>query len=141
MDLNRVVLIGRMSADPELKMTQSNKPVLSFRIAVNKLVKAGEHPEANWIDCVAWKGTAEFIAKYFNKGSKIAVEGKLNTRSWEDNNGNKRKTVEVVVDSAFFVEKKSDTRADYNADVSISTGYDTEESKEGEEGGDDTLPF
>lgn len=111
--MNSVNLIGRLTADPELKTTTSGKSVTSFSIAVNK-----DRDNVDYFDIVAWNKTAELITKYFRKGSQIGIEGRLNTRKWEDNNGNKRKAVEVVVNSITFCGKKEDngaTGTSYNA--------------------------
>ena len=101
--MNSVNLIGRLTADPELKTTTSGKSVTSFSIAVNK-----DRDNVDYFDIVAWNKTAELITKHFRKGSQIGIEGRLNTRKWEDNNGNKRKAVEVVVNSITFCGKKED---------------------------------
>ena len=111
LNLNKVVLAGRITADPELKQTPSGVSVLSFSIAVNRsyVSKSSEQGErqADFINVVAWRQTAEFIAKYFKKGSAICVSGSIQTRSWNDNNGNKRYATEVVADEAMFVESRS----------------------------------
>ena len=99
--LNVVVLIGRMVADPELKRTQSGVSVSSFRVAVERSFSKEER-KADFIDVVAWKGTAEFVCKYFHKGSLIAVNGSLQTRNYEDRNGNKRTAYEVVAENIHF---------------------------------------
>lgn len=109
--LNRCVLMGRLVADAELKRTASDISVTSFTIAVDRgYVRPGEERQADFIDCVAWRQTAEFISKWFSKGSMIAIEGKLQTRMWEDKQGNKRKSVEVVIDNAFFAESKKSSQ-------------------------------
>lgn len=106
--LNIVAIQGRLSADPELRTTQTGTPVCSFTLAVQRNIKSGDEYPTDWIDCVAWKGTAEFICKYFQKGQLIAVNGTLQTRSYEKD-GVKRKTTQVVVQSAYFCESKGDT--------------------------------
>ena len=88
--LNRVTLMGRLVADPELRSTASNLSVCSFRIAVDRDYKKGDQKETDFIDIVAWRSTAEFVANYFNKGRMIAVDGRLQIRPWEDKDGNKR---------------------------------------------------
>ena len=108
--LNCIALMGRLVANPELKQTQSGIAVMSFTIACDRsYCKAGEERQADFIDCTAWRGTAEFICKYFGKGQLIAVQGELQTRSYTDRDGNKRKTTEVVVSQAHFAESKKDT--------------------------------
>lgn len=101
--LNRITIMGRLVRDPELKYTASNTPVTSFTLAVDR--DFGEK-KTDFIDCVAWKQTAEFVCKYFTKGSMAVVSGRLQLRDWEDQNGNKRRNAEVVVDSIYFGESK-----------------------------------
>lgn len=116
---NKIILIGRLTADIELKQTNNGTSVVSFSLAVQKPYnKENDHPEADFIDCVAWKTTAEFISKYFSKGSKLAVCGRLQTRTYEDKEGKKRKVTEVVVDEVDFVEKKSEPSQPNTAPVS-----------------------
>ncbi len=108
--LNSVVLMGRLVADPELKTTQSNKSVTSFVLAVDRgYVKSGEERQTDFIDVVAWNQTAEFITRYFKKGSMIALQGSLQTRTYQDKSGNKRKTVEVKVSNVSFCGSKAET--------------------------------
>ena len=108
LNLNKVVLCGRLTADVELKQTQNGIAVATFTLAVNRRAVQGKPQETDFISCQAWRGTAEFISKYFNKGSSICVTGSIQTRSWNDNNGNKRYATEVVVDEAMFVDSRSD---------------------------------
>ena len=108
-NLNKAILGGRITADPELKTTASGVAVCSFSIAVNRKNKDGDQL-TDFINCSAWRNTAVFISKYFKKGSSICVEGFIQTRTWEDENKNKRYSTEVVVDEAHFVDSKgSDT--------------------------------
>lgn len=102
--LNKAILMGRLTADPELKHTQNNIPVTSFTLAVDR--SFGKEKQTDFLDIVAWRNTAEFVAKWFRKGMLVAVSGRLQTRTWEDKQGNKRKTVEVVADEVFFAEGK-----------------------------------
>ena len=106
-NLNKSILGGRLAADPELKQTQSGVSVCSFKVAVNRRYAKDGNQEADFINCQAWRQTAEFICKYFKKGSSICVVGAIQTRSWEDN-GQKRYATEVVVDEAYFVDGKGD---------------------------------
>lgn len=107
--MNRVTIMGRLTANPELKTTQSGISVTSFTVAVNRKFKdASGNFTADFIDCVAWRQTAEFITRFFSKGNMIALEGTLQTRMWEDKNGSKRKTTEVVVDGAYFTGSKNE---------------------------------
>ena len=101
--LNRITIMGRLVRDPELKYTASNTAVTSFTLAVDR--DFGEK-KTDFIDCVAWRQTAEFVSKYFTKGSMAVVSGRLQLRDWEDQNGNKRRNAEVVVDSIYFGESK-----------------------------------
>lgn len=103
--LNQVTLMGRMTRDPELKYTANEKAVVSFTIAVDRDYKGED--AADFIDCVAWNKTADMIDRYFHKGERIIVSGRIQTRTWETNDGKKRKATEVVVDRAYFVETKS----------------------------------
>ena len=107
-NINKVILGGRLTADPELKETQSGVPVCSFSIAVNRKVAKDQEQKADFINCTAWRNTAEFIQKYFRKGSSLCIVGNIQTRSWDDKNGNKRYATEVVVDEAMFVDSKND---------------------------------
>lgn len=103
--MNVVTIIGRLAADPELKTTGSGISVTNICVAVDRKVTKGEDKITDWIDVVAWRNTAEFICKYFQKGSPIVVTGSLQTRMWDDKSGQKRKTVEVIADSVEFVPK------------------------------------
>lgn len=110
LNLNKVILGGRLTADVELKTTPSGVTVCSFSLAVNrKYSKEGEQ-QADFINCQAWRGTAEFISKYFKKGSSLCVVGSLQQRSWTDKDGQKRYATEVVVDEAMFVDGKNDVQ-------------------------------
>ena len=108
-NLNKVILGGRLTADPELKQTQSGVSVCSFTIAVNRKFQKDGQQETDFINCQAWRQTAEFISRFFNKGSSICVVGAIQTRSWEDQSGQKRYATEVVVDEAGFVDGKNDS--------------------------------
>jgi len=145
---NKVILIGNMVADPELKTTPTGVNVCSFRIAVGRrFVKAGEPQQTDFIDIVAWRAQAEFVAKYFSKGKPILVCGAIQSRNWQDKEGNKRTTVEIIADEISFVERKSvsdgivDSGPEPNASASsYSTNYDTTPKFE-EISSDDDLPF
>ena len=109
---NKVILIGHMVADPELKQTVNGIPVTSFRIAVaRRFKKPGDEQQADFFDIVAWRQTAEFVTRYFNKGMPILVCGALQNRSWVDANNKKRITTEIVADEVTFVERKSQQTA------------------------------
>ena len=109
--LNKAILMGRLTADPELKTTTNSISVCSFTIAVDRgYVKAGAQRQTDFIDIVTWRQTAEFVSKYFSKGKLIAVEGSIQTRSYTDNAGNKRKVFEIVADSVHFCESKNSSQ-------------------------------
>ena len=105
-NLNKVILGGRITADPELKKTDSGIPVCSFSMAINRKNKDGEQ-QTDFVNCVAWRKTAEFVAQYFKKGSSICLVGSIQTRSWTDNNNNKRYATEVIADEVNFVDSKA----------------------------------
>ena len=110
-NFNKVILGGRLTADPELKTTPSGIAVTSFTVAVNTRFgqKSGEDAQADFFNVTAWRQTAEFITRYFRKASSICVVGTLQTRSWVDQNGQKRFATEVVADEAYFVDAKSES--------------------------------
>lgn len=103
--MNYVLLLGRMVADPEIKQTQTGLSVCSFRLAVDR---QGKDKGADFITCTAWRNTADFISKYFHKGTPIVITGSIQTRQYEDKTGNKRTATEVLVNSAEFVPKVKD---------------------------------
>lgn len=110
--LNSVNLMGRLVADPELRQTQTGTPVCSFRIAVDRnFSNANNQRETDFIDIVAWRKTAEFVTQYFGKGAMIIVQGSIQTRNYEDKNGNKRTAVEVVASNVLFGETKAAAQA------------------------------
>jgi single-strand DNA-binding protein len=109
-NINKSILGGRLTADVELKQTQSGKQVCSFTLAVNRRLSANN--ETDFINCTAWGKTAEFISKYFKKGSSLCIVGSIQVRSWQDQNGNKRYATEVVADEALFVDGKTEQEAD-----------------------------
>lgn len=109
--LNKTILMGRLTADPELKHTQSGTAVTSFCIAVDRnRPKQGEEKQTDFIDCEAWRQTAEFICKYFRKGQMMALSGSIQTGSYTDRDGNKRKTVRVRADEVSFCGGKNENR-------------------------------
>lgn len=105
--INNVVLCGRLTAAPELKQTSNNIPVTAFCVAVDRRYQKDKDRQTDFINCVAWRNTAEFICKYFKKGDPIAVQGEIQTRKYQDKNGNNRTAVEVVVNDGRFVPTKS----------------------------------
>lgn len=104
MSLNRITIMGRMTRDPELRRTNSGKAVTSFTLAVDRDF---EKDKTDFIECVAWGNTAEFVSKYFSKGRMAVASGRLQLRDWTDKDGNKRKTAEVVTDSVYFGDSKT----------------------------------
>ena len=106
---NLVVLTGRLTADPELKTTQSGISVTSFSIAVDRRYRAGEEKQTDFINIVAWRQSAEFVAKHFRKGNMIGIEGSIQTRKYTDKNGNNKVAFEVIANNVQFVDKKSDS--------------------------------
>lgn len=114
--MNVCILMGRITGDPELKKTPSGVSVTTFTVAVTRsYVKQGEERQSDFINVVAWRNTADFICKYFHRGQMIAVQGSIQTRSYQDKNGNKRKAVEVVVEKADFCgDKKTEAKPDFN---------------------------
>lgn len=103
---NLAILTGRLTATPELKMTTNNISVCSFAIAVDRAFKSGDERQTDFINCVAWRSTAEFISKYFTKGKMIGIEGSLQTRKYQDRNGKNRIAYEVIVNQAHFLGSK-----------------------------------
>lgn len=148
LNLNKVVLCGRLTADPELKQTQNGIAVVSFTLAVNRRFTRGadgqNNSQADFISCVAWRQTAEFISRYFKKGSSLCVTGSIQTRTWNDNTGAKRYVTEVIVDEAMFVDSRNDSAsASYVPDAygspSFSSGAEAPNFEEIKT--DDDLPF
>ena len=128
--LNNVILMGRLCSDVELRSTSTGKSVANFRIAVDRGYSKGEDKKADFITIVAWESTANFIEKYFHKGDMIAIRGEIQTRSYEDNNGNKRTAFEVLAREVSFCGGKSE------GNNSSPSAPDFEEI-----GADDDLPF
>ena len=125
--LNHIVVMGRLTRDPELRYTQSQTPVASFTVAVDRDFAnrdSGER-QTDFIDCVAWRQTAEFVNKFFQKGSMAVVSGRLQIRDWTDREGGKRRSAEIVVDNMYFGESKrrdAEPRSDSNSSYSSSYG-------------------
>lgn len=138
---NLVVLTGRLTADPELKTTPNGISVTSFSIAVSRRYRAGEETQADFINIVAWRQTAEFVSKYFKKGSMIGIEGSIQTRKYVDKNGNNRTAFEVVANNVQFVESKRDGASAPMGDE--PTAFSNVDANDFAEigGSDDDLPF
>lgn len=123
--LNHIVIMGRLTRDPELRYTQSQTPVASFTLAVDRDFggRDGAERQTDFIDCVAWRSTAEFVSKYFQKGSMAVASGRLQLRDWTDRDGNKRRSAEVVVDNMYFGESKRRDNGEGGYDANRSS-YD-----------------
>ena len=134
---NLVVLTGRITADPELTTTPNGPNVTPFSIAVERCYRSGEERQTDFINIVAWRKTAEFITKYFKKGNLIGIEGSIQTRRYQDKNGNNRTAFEVIANNVQFVESKREAGAEgasfSNADVNDFAEMDTVD--------DSDLPF
>jgi single-strand DNA-binding protein len=142
MAFNKVILIGNMTADPELKQTQSGLSVCSFSIAVNRPKSKDGEQNCDFLNIQAWRQTAEFVAKYFKKGQAILVCGALQTRTWTDNQGNKRNAVEVVADEVSFVGgKESPTDAKSQTSAYVPSAYHSYHPQFEEVTNNGDLPF
>ncbi|MBR3973043.1 MAG: single-stranded DNA-binding protein [Oscillospiraceae bacterium] len=148
--LNHITIMGRLTRDPELRRTGSGVAVASFTVAVDRDYKAeGQDRETDFIDCVAWRNTGEFVSKYFHKGSMIVVSGRLQIRSWTDKEGNKRRTAEVVADNCYFGDSKKNDSSSSGGDYGSNSygggeygGYSAPGSDFAELDDDDAqLPF
>lgn len=137
--LNRVILMGRITQDLEVKQTPSGVAVLQFTVAVERKFKGtnGEK-QTDFINCVAWRNQAEFIGKYFKKGRMIAIEGNLRTRTFDDKNGTKHYVTEVFVDNVSFTGEKADMRANQGSQTAFN---EYESMGDGEYMADDGVPF
>ena len=139
LNFNKVILGGRLTADPELKTTQSGTSVLSFTIAVNRRRTKDGEQMSDFINCVAWKERAELISKYFRKGSCICIVGEIQVRKWQDSDGNNRYATEVLVSEVNFVDSKNESQsepASYMPEAYTAPVAGFEEIT-----GDDDLPF
>lgn len=138
--LNSVCLMGRLTADPELKSTQSGVSVCNFRIAVDRTyTPKGQEKQTDFINIVTWRSTAEFVSRYFRKGQLVAVQGSIQTGQYTDRDGNKRTTFDVMADNVFFAEKKAES-----GETKQGAGYDHSPDIQGdfeEIVGNDELPF
>ena len=135
--LNHSVLMGRLTRDPDLKTTPAGVAVASFSMAVERDFMEGGEKKTDFIDVVAWRNTAEFVSKYFAKGSMAVVSGRLQIRDWQDKEGNKRKTAEIVADNVYFGEGKKD-----GAKPNAPSGGNSNNSAFSElDNGDGDLPF
>lgn len=124
MALNRITIMGRICNDIELRRTATGKAVTSFTLAVDRDFRSDSgEKETDFIECVAWGNTAEFVSKYFGKGRMAIASGRLQIRGWEDKNGNKRKTAEVVADNVYFGDSKSESKPESKPSSPIEPDY------------------
>ena len=123
--LNHVTIMGRLTKDPELRRTGTGTAVASFTVAVDRDFSKDTEKETDFIECVAWRQTGEFVSKYFTKGSMIVVSGRLQIRSWTDKDGNKRKSAEVVADNVYFGGSKNEAQKPAS-DFTMLEGDDAE---------------
>lgn len=148
--LNQITIMGRLTRDPELRYTSSGTAVTSFTLAVERDFggKDGGEKPVDFIDCLAWRHTAEFVANYFSKGRMAVVSGQLQVRNWEDKNGNRRKSYEVVAQNVYFGDSKRDADSGQHqsyqgnyGQASVGSNYQSMDSDFTEIDGDDDLPF
>ena len=144
--LNCAAIMGRLTADPELHTTGTGVQVCSFTVAVDRsFVKQGEERQADFIDVVAWRNTAEFVCKYFRKGSMIAVDGSIQTRNYEDKNGNRRKSTELIANNVNFCGSRNDgsaaPRAEGAAPFQSAASFATADAGDFKEIPEDDVPF
>ena len=134
--LNHITIMGRLTRDPELRRTGSGVAVASFTVAVDRdFASNGGERETDFIDCVAWRQTGEFVSKYFQKGSMAVVSGRLQIRSWTDKDGNKRRTAEVIADNVYFgsAKREGDSPASYGS-APRANGYSVPTAPAGDYG-------
>ena len=141
--LNKVILMGRLTKEPELRHTQSDIPVASFTLAVDRGYKRdNDAVNVDFINIVAWRGTAEFVSKWFTKGQLVAVSGKIQTRSYQDKDGKNRTATEVVADEVFFAEnKKNNAEGTYDTGKTETAEFEPIQGEFEEIDDDEPLPF
>ena len=139
--MNKVILMGRLTRDPEVRYTQTNNTlVASFSLAVNRrFAKPGEERQADFINIVAWNKTGEFCSKYFKKGQQVGIIGRIQTRNWEDENKQKHYVTEVIAEEAYFADSKKDQEG--GASFASTFGNSVSEASEFAVSADDDLPF
>jgi len=139
--MNKVVLMGRLTRDPEVRYTQTNNTlVASFSLAVNRrFAKQGEERQADFINVVAWSKTGEFCSKYFKKGQQVGIIGRIQTRNWDDEQGQKHYITEVVAEEAYFADSKKDGES--NGSFENTFGNNVSQNSEFQVSSDDELPF
>ena len=139
--LNKIFIMGRLTRDPELRRTQNGTAVTSFTLAVDRDFKnADGTKETDFIDCVVWRQTAEFVSKYFTKGRMAVVEGRLQIRDWQDKDGNKRRNAGVIADNVYFGDSRSDNAPGSYQAAKAPVNVDAEDFVEVEDD-DSDLPF
>lgn len=136
--MNNVSLIGRLTADPELKNSQNGTAYVRFSIAVDRQYSKDKEKQTDFINIVAWKGTAEFVCKYFTRGQRIGITGRIQTGSYTDQNGNKRSSFDVVANDVGFVERKQST---YIGNNDVPDQNDSNTNSLGQALNDEDLPF
>lgn len=145
--MNKVILMGRLTKDPELRSTKSQMNVCTFTLAVDRRFKsANGERETDFIRCTAWRQQAEFVARYFRKGSRMALVGSLQTRTWDDNDGKRHYDFEVVAEEVHFADSKRDEGGEYRAEKSAPDRREQDYNVQGEgfmpgPGDDTSLPF
>lgn len=142
--INKVILGGRLTNDVELKSTPSGVSAAQFSLAVNRSYSKDGQQQTDFINCTAWRQTAEFISRYFRKGSSLCIVGNIQTRSWNDQNGQKRYATDVIVDEALFVDSKNESQGAGAASTTgyVPEAYTTPQNQNYEDvSADDSLPF
>ena len=141
--MNKVILMGRLTKDPEVRYTQTNNTlVASFSLAVNRrFVRQGEERQADFINIVAWNKTGEFCSKYFKKGQQVAIIGRIQTRTWDDENGQKPYPTEVVAEEAYFADSKREGETGGNFNATFGTMPETSSNSDFEASSGDDLLF
>jgi len=141
--MNKVILMGRLTRDPEVRYTQTNNTlVASFSLAVSRrFVRQGEERQADFINIVAWGKQGEFCSKYFKKGQQVGVIGRIQTRNWEDDKGQKHYVTEVVAEESYFADSKRDGASDNSSNFENTFGTDIAPTSEFELTPSDDLPF
>ena len=141
--MNKVILMGRLTRDPEVRYTQTNNTlVASFSLAINRrFARPGEERQADFINIVAWSKLGEFCSKYFKKGQQVSVVGRLQTRTWDDEQGQKRYITEVVAEEAYFADSKREGDASNSFDATFGTMPSSNAGSDFEISSGDDLPF
>ncbi len=142
--MNKVILMGRLTRDPEVRYTQTNNTlVASFSLAVNRrFARQGEERQADFINIVAWNKTGEFCSKYFKKGQQVGVIGRIQTRNWDDEQGQKHYVTEVIAEETYFADSRKDGNGAVSSDFENSFGTSITQNSEFQvDSSDDDLPF